>query len=178
MKLGSPIEQRTFRIFLSSGDDAKDLRDRVDALVRDAINSQLLDADVRVRLEVDRWERTAAQRAAPGRHTNDLFVQRALSSNVTLTLLLDAMGDGTKEELEAVLDADNEVSALWFIPRDESPSSEVADFLRPHRERLYHDKTGDPQSDESWIGIVRVLTRVLIEGLSQPREELFLEQRG
>jgi len=136
MKLGSPIQQRTYRIFLSSGDDARALRDRVDRIVTDSINSQLLEAGEEVRLEVDRWERTAAQRIEPGRHTNDLFVQRALDSNVTITLLVEQLGKGTRTELEAVLDADKQISALWFVPRDSSPDGEVADFLSAHQENL------------------------------------------
>src|SRR6266849_9769774 len=109
MKLGSPIQQRTYRIFLSSGDDARALRDRVDRIVTDSINSQLLEAGEKVRLEVDRWERTAPQRAEPDRQTNDRFVQRALDSNVTITLLLEQLGEGTRAELEAVLDTDKEI---------------------------------------------------------------------
>jgi hypothetical protein len=177
MKIGLPLEHRTYRIFLSSGDDARSLRDRVDAIVNDAINPQLLDANADVRFEVDRWERTAAQRNEPGETTNERFVRRALKSNVTLSLLLDRIGAGTREELAAVLDTDGQVSALWFVAKDADPQTEVSEFLRPNRERLYYDKTGPPESDDSWVGIIRVLTGVLVEALTSSSEELFVEQR-
>ena len=61
MKLGEPDLTHTFRIFLSSGDDALTLRDRIDGLVSQAINPELMEANERVRFEVDRGERTAAQ---------------------------------------------------------------------------------------------------------------------
>jgi hypothetical protein len=177
MKIGQPIEQEMFRIFLSSGDDAADLRDRVEALVHDAINPQLLEAQMQIRLEVDRWEKTAAQRAHPGKNTNDLFVQRALESNLTMALLQDRVGDGTREELEAALAAETEVSALWFVPRDSEPDSEVARFLTPHKQTLYYDKTGAPDSDESWLGITRILFGMVLTALGQRQEGLRVERR-
>lgn len=154
MQIGSAINQPTFRIFLSSGDDAADLRDRVDGLVIEAVNSQLMHANINLRLEVDRWERTAAASNNPNESTNDQFVKRALDSNLTLALLLKKVGKGTEEEIEATLEAEKSVSALWFVPRKSRPRSEVAKFLEPQREHLYYDKTGKPEENESWHGIV------------------------
>lgn len=177
MHIGPPTPQQTFRIFLSSGDDAADLRDRVDGLVTEVINSQLMQAGIDLRVEVDRWERTAAQRTNAGESTNDQFVKRALNSHLTLALLLRRLGDGTRDELEATLDADKEVSALWFVSRRSKPRSEVSQFLTPKRERLTWDKTGKPESDESWHGIVRVLFCLVLEGLKQGPEGLHVEER-
>lgn len=177
VKIGPPTSQATYRIFLSSGDDAADLRDRVDDLVVAAINSQLLEAQIDLRVEVDRWERTAAKLNEPGETTNDQFVRRALDSDLTLALLLRRLGDGTRGELEAALEADKEVSALWFVPRRSNPRSEVARFLDPKKERLTWDKTGKPESDESWHGIVRVLLRLVLEGLKHGPKGLHVEQR-
>jgi hypothetical protein len=177
MQLGAPTSQATYRIFLSSGEDATDLRDRIDDLVVKAINSQLLEADIDLRIEVDRWERTAAKSNEPGESTNAQFVRRALKSDLTLALLIRKVGDGTREEIEAALEADKEVSALWFVARSSKPSSDVAKFLTPNRERLTWDKTGNPKSEESWHGIVRVLFRLVLEGLKHEPKGLHVERR-
>lgn len=176
MKLSEADLIRMHRVFLSSGDDARELRDRVDRLVRDAINPSLLEAQTNVRLEVDRWERTAAERTR-GTHTNERFVERARQAQVTMALLLETLGDGTREELEAVLnETDQELCALWFIPRREQPDTQVARFLAENRDRVYYDKTGQPDDVESWVGIMRVLTLVVLEAL-RPPEAVFNEQR-
>jgi hypothetical protein len=177
MQLGAPTSQATYRIFLSSGEDAAGLRDRIDELVIKAINSQLLEADIDLRIEVDRWERTAAKANEPGESTNAQFVRRALKSDLTLALLIRKIGDGTREEIEAALEADKEVSALWFVAQSSKPSSEVAKFLAPNRERLTWDKTGNPKSEESWHGIVRVLFRLVLEGLKHEPKGLHVERR-
>lgn len=178
MQIGAPISQPTYRIFLSSGQDAADLRDRVDGLVRDSINSQLLEAEIDLRVEVDRWERSLAKKNNPGENLNDQFVKRALRSNLTLALLLDELGGGTREELEATLAAEREVSALWFIPQQSSPDSPVAKFLGEKRRGLLYSKTGEPDSHDSWSGIVRVLFALILEGLKQTHGGLQLSREG
>ncbi len=177
MKIGSATNQSTYRIFLSSGDDAAALRDRVDDLVIEAVNSQLLQAGISLRLEVDRWERTAAASNNSGESTNDQFVKRALDSNLTLALFLKRVGQGTKEEIEATLEAEKSVSALWFVPRKSKPRSQVARFLEPKRKHLYYDKTGRPDEDASWHGIVRVLFQLVLTGLKQGEAGLYFEHR-
>jgi hypothetical protein len=172
MKLGEPQLTQTYRIFLSSGDDALDLRDRVDGLVYQSINPQLIEARQRVRFEVDRWERTVAHRTPPDEDTIKQFVDRAVESNMTLALLMDALDDGTRAELQGVLETDKELNALWFIPRTCSPDTPVAQFLTERGDELYYDKTGYPDTKESWEGIVRILARALIEALTAPPERL------
>jgi len=99
-------QPQTCRIFLSSGDDALELRDLVHALVDDAVNPQLRHAGFPYQLAVDRWEQTAAERNAEGEDGNARFVRLAKASTVTLSLLLERLGDGTREEIEAVLETD------------------------------------------------------------------------
>lgn len=179
MQIGPPTPQPTYRIFLSSGDDALVLRNRVDDLVRESINSQLIEAEVDLRVEIDRWERSSPTTNYPGESTNDQFVKRALNSDLTLALLLKKLGKGTQEEIEATLGAQKEVRALWFVPPQSNPSSEVARFLAPKREHLFWSKTGAPDSDESWQGIVRVLLKLVLEGLD-PKSKIkedYVEQR-
>lgn len=176
MQVGPAISLPIYRVFLSSGDDARDLRDRVDRLVTEAVNSQLMHVGINLRLEVDRWERTAATNN-PNESTNDQFVKRALNSNLTLALFRRKVGQGTREEIEATLAADKSVSVLWFVPRKSKPKSEVATFLEPLADRLYYDKTGRPDEDESWHGIIKVLFRLTLEGLKQHPKGLYFEER-
>ena len=171
MRLGEGDRITLYQIFLSSGDDARDLRDRVDGLVYRAINPQLRQTGVPVRFEVDRWERSAAQRTPDGETTNHQFVQRARAANLTLALLLDSLGNGTREELEAVLADQSELSALWFVPKEHEPDSEVAGWLSRQIEALYYDKVGLPGDPESWEGIMRVLVRALIQALTREPED-------
>src|SRR6476620_5857548 len=167
MQVGQPSSTLTYRIFLSSGDDALDLRDRVEDLVNKVITPQLEDANFKLRLAVKRWEQAASQTTPAGKKTNDRFVDAAVASDLTLALLLDRLGQGTKEEIEAALAAGTEVSALWFIGRTETPDSEVAEFLGKQREQLLHDRTGNPESDESWHGILKILMALVFQGLKQ-----------
>ena len=167
----------TYRIFLSSGDDATALRQRIDDLIIEAVNSQLLQANVNLRLEVDRWERTAAATNNPGESTNEQFVKRAVESQLTLALLRSRIGQGTREEIEAALEAEQPVSVLWFVPRKSRPRSQVAAFLESKQEHLYFDKTGRPDEEASWHGIVRVLLRLVLDGLQQTPEGFYVERR-
>lgn len=177
VRLNPPSARRTYRIFLSSGDDAVALRERIDQLISEAINSQLIDANADLRIEIDKWERTAATSNNPDESTNDRFVAKALDSDLTLALLLDKIGNGTKEEIEATLDAKKPVSVLWFVPRNSQPNTPVAKFLAPKRDLLYWDKTGRPEDDASWHGIVRIALSVVLSGLTEPQKGPYFEQR-
>lgn len=175
MRLGQADFVQLYRIFLSSGDDALLLRDRVTRLVDEVLSPQLKDAGEQIRFEIDRWERTAAQRT-DDTATNAQFVRRALNSQLTLTLLIDQLGAGTREELEAVLAADREVSALWFVPRTGAQQSPVAEFLNVRRANLTYERTGEPASDEAWEGVFRVLIAALIDAM-QRRTGPYMERR-
>ncbi len=177
MQLAAAPPRPTYRIFLSSGDDAAGLRERVKGLVEEAVNSQLMQLGMDLRLELDIWERTAPETNEPGESTNQRFVKRALDSNLTLALLLAKLGPGTREEIEATLEAGQELKVLWFVPRRSRPQSEVASFLEPLSGRLYYDQTGNPDDDESWHGIVRTLLRIVLLELSRGPQELHHEQR-
>jgi hypothetical protein len=177
MQLGRADLIQLYRIFLSSGDDALELRDRVEGLIERALNPQLKDAGELIRFEVDRWERTAAHRTRDP-ETNAQFVRRALQSHLTLTLLLAHLGEGTRGELEAVLDeTDNEISALWFVPRRGDQDSSVATWLNARRERVYYDRCGTSDSHESWEGIFRVLIAALLDAKRREREDAYVEER-
>lgn len=118
MKLPEPDTVRSYNLFLSSSDEdeTRRLRDRVRRLVDDVINPQLDEySEAGVRLAVQRWEQTAAQRVEPGATVNGLFVAKARRAALTLVLLLDEIRPGTQEEFEAALsELDRQVSVLVF----------------------------------------------------------------
>lgn len=177
MQLAAATPVPTLRIFISSGDDAVDLRERVAGLIEKAVNSQLRQLDIDLQLQVDRWEDTAPDTNEAGERTNERFVKRALDCDLTLALLLKNLGPGTREEIEATLNAGKELKVLWFVPKRSKPRSQVAKFLEPLSERIYYDKTGKPEDEESWHGIVRVLLQIVLGELRQGREGLHHEQR-
>jgi hypothetical protein len=154
-------------IFLSSGDDALQVRDRIESLVERVFNPQLRSHNAGFRFAIERWEREEAQRNAPGENTNERFVQMAREASVTVALLCERLGTGTREELEAVMnETNNDIAPLWFVPRDAAPESEVGLFLEQHRETLLHEKVGAPDSDESWEGVVRFLLSRTLDAMS------------
>jgi hypothetical protein len=149
-------------VFLSSGHDAVVLRDRAESLF--AIASQLLvQHEAPFRIDVDRWEHTAAQRGESD-HLNDLFVERAKRAHLTLVLLLSDIRPGTLEEVEAVLDdtTDRDVAVVWFHDPGVAPSAELAAFLDARRDEILYAEVGPPDSEDAWYGLVRVMTRLLV----------------
>jgi hypothetical protein len=86
VQLAAATPVPTLRIFISSGDDAADLRERVAGLIEKAVNSQLRQLDIDLQLQVDRWEDTAPDTNEAGERTNERFVKRALDCD-----LLDAL---------------------------------------------------------------------------------------
>ena len=77
-------------------------------LVEKSLNSQLSRNRRPEHFAVWRWEERASTTAPSGGNANDLFVQMARESSVTIVLLRDKLRPGTREELMAVKD-DEEV---------------------------------------------------------------------
>src|SRR5687767_69770 len=93
-------------VFVSSGDDAVELRNRVDGLIRNAVNPELSSHEIR--FDADLWEQKAPRRLFGLETVDDEFVQRAVDSDLVMTLLLARLGRGTKKEVEAVLKSPTE----------------------------------------------------------------------
>jgi len=166
-----------FVIFLSSGDDALRLRDLVEQLAQEAVNPELLQAQLGVRLIIDRWERTAPGRTA-GEAVNSWFVRRATTSSLALCLLIRRLGTGTREEIEAVLGTDGvDLSVIWFVDRTTWPRTAVGSFLDRHKDHLYIDRAGPPTEAGAAVALVRLLLHVVMQRLSQQREDGFRERR-
>jgi hypothetical protein len=150
-------------LFLSSSDDPplRRLRSRVKTLVEDVINPQLIaeypESGVTIALEV--WERVAPQQAG-GRSVNEIFVEKVRASQLTLVLLHDELKQGTREELDAAIAAEAEVSLLCFQPSKGLAvrrHRQLKRDIRQYQKLLLYGTLGSPQSDDAWVGLTRVL---------------------
>lgn len=172
MQLSNYSRPDEYTVFLSSGDDAARLRDLVEGLVRDAIVPELHDAGIPVRLLVDRWEHESAKRLNPDESVNDIFVRQAVKSSVTLCLLINELRQGTREEIEAVLDTDDvDLAIIWFVQGGTWPAGEVGSFLCDHKHELLIVRPGLPDTNYAIIGLVRQLLNYVLQGISRRQSE-------
>lgn len=150
-------------VFVSSGDDALANRDYIDRLVADAVNVALQSLKLPVRFEVDRWERTAAHRMLPGAEPNQEFVARAKAANLVVSVLIDKLGQGTREELEAVLAEDDvELSIIWCEQRDNEPNTQVSRWLSRQRNEVLYDRADHPKTDGPRIALTRLFMEAML----------------
>lgn len=127
-----------FPIFVSYGDEAKDLKATLKRLVEDVVNKQLSHADWPIELPIWDWRDIASQRAPQGGKTNDLFVEKARDSSATIVVLFDRLPPGTAEELQAVMGDDKvDLKVFWLNRRRRLRSlrgpTEVHQFLHHHQ---------------------------------------------
>jgi hypothetical protein len=162
-----------YTVFLSSSNDAIELRERVDGLFHNAVNPAMRALGERgARFYLEKWEHSEARRLGEGEEFDDEFVEKAVNSDLMLTLVVDRLGPGTRHELQEVAKGDTEIVALWFIEFGEQPENETAEFLNGLQEEkvLRYKQAGPIDSEESWQAIVRVLMAAAFEAL-KPKEE-------
>lgn len=159
-------------VFISSGDDAVELRGRVDGLITNSINPEL--ARHRVWLDSYLWERQPPKRLFRLETVDDEFVERAVNSDLVITLLLARLGRGTKKEIEAVLRSNAELKALWFVNRHEDPPTEVGKYLKKlaKQQKLRYKRAGRPDTAESSEAIVQVLVSAALEGVMRESRDV------
>jgi hypothetical protein len=176
-----------FVIFLSSSNELRSVRDRIEAITDRTINPLPFERSVRIRIRVDRWERSVPQRVK-GERANEMFVAKALSSNLTIVLLQDRLGEGTREELEALLaepvrgatpsdlPGRPDVALIRFAPTegaDDREIDEIEGFLKLNQEKVIYagpEVSGDPDSDQSWFVILKVLLGAVLTALEADLE--------
>ena len=179
--LRSRPEIREYTIFVSSGDDALSLRNRVTALIEEVFSPLLRRMGLPFRLQVERWEREPAQRA-PGGNPNAIFVEKARQSDLTLVLLRDRLGPGTREEIEGIADREDvELSILWFPSGSAEatglPAAENAEtFLRGQSEALYA-RCEDSGSESSWHIILRPILLLMLRVFAEEENRETLVER-
>jgi hypothetical protein len=165
-------QTQNVQVFLSSGDDLKQLRNLVSKLVNEAVNVTLNKHDQPVRIEIGRWELSAPHRVAPGETVNSEFVARARASQLLLCLLHHDLGAGTREELEAALaEANVDVAVIWCVEDSEWPETSAGRWLREHKDDLFIDRAGPPDTSGPSAAIVRALLDVAFTALSQVQSE-------
>lgn len=169
---------KEYSVFLSSGHDAIDLRDRVSEIFK-AADDILAYRNTGLRIKVRRWEDCPPHRS-DGR-VNAEFVERAMKSPMIVALLIDDIHKGTHEELTTVLtETKNEVAVLVFTEPGRVLTPELQKFKTDWGAKLVWKEAGPASEDKSWIEIVRLLVDLLIRiSMSQPatNEREFIENR-
>jgi antibiotic biosynthesis monooxygenase (ABM) superfamily enzyme len=173
---------RSFPIFISSGSDADQLRDRVDRVVHRAFNAQLSHLAWQVWFPIWRWEDVEARASKSGQTVNDTFVQMARQSSVVLVLLHDRLRPGTKAELLAVKDDDNvDLKVFWFPLRRSifrlGRPTEVARFLELHKNEILHKRFDDVDGEAAWIHLVQNLVATMLKALRSEERRPYVELR-
>lgn len=165
----------TYSLFLSSANELRAARQRIDRLLADSINPPLRD-NIRAQLMVQMWERAQAQQQEPGRDANDIFVERALRSHATLALFRQQLRTGTQEEVEALLTRDEQertpLSVLRFAC-DEGDAREPdldAFFELLDEQEVQWEDTGTFDSPESWHSLVKILVAFALAAYEHARE--------
>lgn len=171
-KLGPGKLMTQYGVFVSSGDDAVDLRNRVDGLIRNAVNPEL--ATHQIQFAADLWEQKAPRRLFGRETVDDEFVKRAVRSDLVMTLLLARLGNGTRKEIEAVLRSPTELKLLWFVNRDERPATEVASYLSTlaRKQKVRYRRAGRPDTRESNEAMVQVLLAAALESLARKSRDI------
>jgi hypothetical protein len=171
-----PRSADLYDVFISSAGDVKAARRRVRDLIHESINPPLGDIS-RAQLNPVMWERAAAQ-AVPGKTVNDLFVERVKESHATLVLFKTRLGEGTKEEIEAVLSLPELpvwLSVLRFaLAADEEAYEDprpLDEFLEDigDSEGVLYRATGHLDSEEAWQALVRELTAFALAAFEKTR---------
>jgi hypothetical protein len=157
-----PDHPDTYTVFVSSGDDVQELRGRIKRLTQ-LLSEQLHLAGSGVSLRPILWEDVVAQTGQT--RLNEVFVELARSSHLTIVLLQCEVRPGTQEELEAVLEeGDIQVAVLRFIPDGGCESVDpVIEFLEDRKDDfVLYNSWGPAESDDGWFALARVLFSLVI----------------
>jgi hypothetical protein len=169
-----------FVVFLSSSNDAIEIRERVEGLIQNSVNPALKALGERgARFYLEKWEHTEARRLGAGEDFDDEFMEKAVNSDLVMTLVVDRVGPGTKAEMKAVAESDTEIAALWFVNFGEQPDTDAGRFLNELQNDgiLRYKQAGTIGSMESWQAIVRVLMAAAFEALDPARDERDFRER-
>lgn len=159
--LPAALQTAIYKVFLSSGADVLELRDRTEKLCQ--IASALLSRHgLSSRLEIERWEDAPPHVVTTG-HLNAEFVARALASHMVVALLRDELRPGTLEELEAVLEEGGIELAVFCFEPERERSPELVTFLNSRKHQIVYKEVGPPESDDAWYELVRSVVDLTIQ---------------
>jgi hypothetical protein len=167
---------KPFAVFLSYGQDAKPLKLHLRHLIERGFGVPLsLDLNWRSALEVWEWPDVRSQKAPHGGKTNDIFVQYARDSSVTIVLLVDRVPPGTEEELLAILEEDDVDLKVFWLKRQRrwTPfrrrETEVEKLMRERQDEFKYTPLPDLGSPETWVEMTRELVATLLAALHSER---------
>jgi len=116
---------------------------------------------------------TAPHKILPGASPNDKFVARARRANLVVSLLIDELREGTRGELEAVLNEDEiELSVVWCEDREGEPYTEVSRWLALQDKRIIYDRAGRPDQTGPKIALARLATEAALLGRNPPIQRI------
>lgn len=172
-----PVNAIDLFISSSTEDEAEHLRERMDMTIT-AFNEELFRAHTGLTVRPTYWRMVAAQKS-PTDHLNDIFIELAVASMRTIVLLVRELGDGTREEIEAVLPTDAELSVLFYPPGGDAnkASTELRDFLDAHSGELLYNNCGDPYGPDAWKHLVKVLLNEVLGRMAAQAAEAGYESR-
>ena len=162
LKSARPAEE--YEIFISSGSDLEDQRDRLTQLAN-VFNDQARDARVAYRLIPRRWEQAVSRRTHGDGNLE--FRYDAETAHLVVVLLHRDLRPGTREELERAMKcSDTQVAVIWMDPPPPTSRKrevlELRTVMNDLREDVRWESTGAPGSAESVDKMVAVLVRTLI----------------
>lgn len=160
------VRSAACHVFLSSGSDVLAERNRFEELTK-VLNEQLHWADFQgMHINVVRWEQDAPHRT--GGDPNAEFRAQAARAHLTVVLLHDDIRAGTEDELKAALCEDDvQIAVIWMDPAHPRSKKALAlkRFLEGVKDELIWDRTGPPGSDQAYVSMARVLSRVVFDVL-------------
>lgn len=176
-----------FPIFVSCGDEAVPLKDKLKALVENAFESQFSLKGFPHSFPVWHWSDSESAQAPEGGKVNDRFVAAARTSSVTIVLLRNRIPAGTEEEFLAVKDdRDVELKVLWFPDvNEEGEESEVGEFLAKYKNDLVYVRilgvTGEADEletpDEFWVAVTKEIVSIVLRAIRSDERRPFVEGR-
>ena len=146
--------------------------------MRDLVNvvsQTLISSGAEMRVAPRFWEGESARRGSTG-HINDEFIEIARRCQHVIALLVTHLRNGTKEEIEAVLeDPDIQISLLVFPPNGDLNNSddEVRELLAKYKEINGYTVCGDPAEDQAWIELTKVVLFAVFRYLTQEDEPMY-----
>lgn len=158
-----PRSAQEYEVFISSGSDLLEQRDRFEALAT-VFTKQAIDAGVPYRIITRRWEDATTRRTYGD--GNAEFRHDAANAHLIVVLLHEDLRLGTREELDEAIKCSNQVAIIWMDPPPaESRKRDVKELrkaLDDLRSEVRWEATGKPGSDASVDKMIAVLARTFI----------------
>lgn len=151
-----------YEIFISSADECAVARKLCRDMIESAINPSLSSQPGGPMLVPVMWEDALPQRIEGGETVNDFFVRVARECHATIVLLESTLGDGTRDEVLALLERpateQKPLAVVAFEPSEgRSRSAELTAFLqRIGKVKILYASTGPMESQDAVMTLAKV----------------------